>query len=174
MPAEDALYLLFLITSINPCLDILSTCYKLIVSIFNALRANECLNLEFVSTFLDALQVLIDINVALVNFAKTLVNIATCTRSGTLNGPTSEILSCIRVSIWIRSLGKTRINDKLSSIVAWRHLALEFFINVSLYLFNISIDFFDSELGVALHLFDYAQSLVSYRASIITHPLFTL
>ena len=53
-------------------------------------------------------------------------------------------------------------------------MALEFFINVSLYLFNISIDFFDREIGVALHLFDFAHSLVSYRASILTHPIFTL
>ena len=142
MPVEDALYLLFLITSINPSLDILSACYKLIVSILNALRANECLDFELISTFLDTLQVLIDINVAFVNFTETLINITTCTWGSTLNGPTCEVLTCVRVCIWIRSLGKTRVYDKLGSIVAWRHMTLKFCINVSLYLFNISIDFF--------------------------------
>ena len=103
-------------------------------------RTHEGLDFELVSTLLDTLEVLIDLEVALVNLCKTSVSSTTCTRCLTLYSPAIEALLLSRALVLNVTNIEPWVNDELGNIVTRLSLILESSVCLSLYFCDECVD----------------------------------
>ena len=130
----DALYHNLVVASEDVCWSLLVASLPVCVCCLGRTRTHEGLYLELVSTLLNALQILINLEVTLIYLSKTGVGGTTCARCRTFNCPTIEALLLCSTLILNGTLVEPWVGDEVSNIVTRLSGVLCCFVSLCLYI----------------------------------------